>query len=403
MKKKIMVLIFYMIAVISLTGCFDANELDELGISLILGFDVVEDKLLITAEVVDPQYSSSSSDTGEGSTVKYVQGIGNTVFEAFRDITLKFDRRIYAAHNKVLIFGEELARSGLITHIDQLFRDREQRESAFMLIAKGARAYEVMGVNSGLETVPANYILDLIKNINNNPKSIDTNIISYMQHYYHEGHHPIVGVIEKKRKNVIDKTSEDKGSEEYELSIIGSAIFRKDKLIGYLNGNDTKAVNYLLNNIENGIITFPIFNSSEEKVQSEGLPTNVSSVNVIKGKTKNDIEINGDKVILKTKINIRAALGELIAKTDVSNEEDIRRLEDACSKTVEVNIESAVKKVQQEYGTDIFGFGMAFHHKYPKQWEKIKENWDEIFKDAEFQIEVKTSIIRTGLINKPTI
>lgn len=327
MKKKIMVLIFYMIAIISLTGCFDANELDELGISLILGFDVVEDKLLITAEVVDPQYSSSSSDTGEGSTVKYVQGIGNTVFEAFRDITLKFDRRIYAAHNKVLIFGEELARSGLITHIDQLFRDREQRESAFMLIAKGARAYEVMGVNSGLETVPANYILDLIKNINNNPKSIDTNIISYMQHYYHEGHHPIVGVIEKKRKNVIDKTSEDKGSEEYELSIIGSAIFRKDKLIGYLNGNDTKAVNYLLNNIENGIITFPIFNSSEEKVQSEGLPTNVSSVNVIKGKTKNDIEINGDKVILKTKINIRAALGELIAKTDVSNEEDIRRLE----------------------------------------------------------------------------
>lgn len=392
-----------MIAIISLTGCFDANELDELGISLILGFDVVEDKLLITAEVVDPQYSSSSSDTGEGSTVKYVQGIGNTVFEAFRDITLKFDRRIYAAHNKVLIFGEELARSGLITHIDQLFRDREQRESAFMLIAKGARAYEVMGVNSGLETVPANYILDLIKNINNNPKSIDTNIISYMQHYYHEGHHPIVGVIEKKRKNVIDKTSEDKGSEEYELSIIGSAIFRKDKLIGYLNGNDTKAVNYLLNNIENGIITFPIFNSSEEKVQSEGLPTNVSSVNVIKGKTKNDIEINGDKVILKTKINIRAALGELIAKTDVSNEEDIRRLEDACSKTVEVNIESAVKKVQQEYGTDIFGFGIAFHHKYPKQWEKIKENWDEIFKDAEFQIEVKTSIIRTGLINKPTI
>lgn len=403
MKKKIMVLIFYMIAIISLTGCFDANELDELGISLILGFDVVEDKLLITAEVVDPQYSSSSSDTGEGSTVKYVQGIGNTVFEAFGDITLKFDRRIYAAHNKVLIFGEELARSGLITHIDQLFRDREQRESAFMLIAKGARAYEVMGVNSGLETVPANYILDLIKNINNNPKSIDTNIISYMQHYYHEGHHPIVGVIEKKRKNVIDKTSEDKGSEEYELSIIGSAIFRKDKLIGYLNGNDTKAVNYLLNNIENGIITFPIFNSSEEKVQSEGLPTNVSSVNVIKGKTKNDIEINGDKVILKTKINIRAALGELIAKTDVSNEEDIRRLEDACSKTVEVNIESAVKKVQQEYGTDIFGFGIAFHHKYPKQWEKIKENWDEIFKDAEFQIEVKTSIIRTGLINKPTI
>ena len=51
----------------------------------------------------------------------------------------------------MLIFGEELARSGLITHIDQLFRDREQRESAFMLIAKGARAYEVMELTVALK------------------------------------------------------------------------------------------------------------------------------------------------------------------------------------------------------------------------------------------------------------
>lgn len=116
---------------------------------------------------------------------------------------------------------------------------------------RGGKAYEVMGINNRLEQLPANYILQLIKNVKYNPKAVDINIIQYMNHYYHEGHHPIVGVIEKKKKMVIDKTNRDtNNSSEYELSVLGSAIFKKDKLIGYLLGNDTKAVNYLMNNIK---------------------------------------------------------------------------------------------------------------------------------------------------------
>lgn len=387
----------------TLTGCFDAKELDELGISLIMGIDIEDGKVLLTAEVVDPQYTTDSAGAGQGSSVKYVQGVGNNVFEAFRDITLKFDRRIYAAHNKVLIFGEELAKKGLVAHIDELFRDREQRETAYMLIAKGAKAYEVMGISSGLETMPGYYILDLINNVENNPKAIDINIINYLKHYHYEGHHPIAGVIEKKQKNDIDETSEKTGTQGYELSILGSAIFKKDNLVGYLNGNDTKSLNFLLDNVKGGIITFPAPSSSGEKVGSEEVHQNLSSVVIVRSKTKNDVEFKGDRLMLKTKINIRASLGELAGNIDVSKEGNLRRIEEACSKTIEENIKAAVKKVQKEHGIDIFGFGIVFHRKYPKQWKKIKENWDEAFVNADFQIEVDTNIIRTGLVNKPII
>jgi len=125
-----------------------------------MGFDIVDGKILITAEVVDPSYSSNAINTEQGSSVKYVQGVGNTLFEALADITLKFDRSIYSAHNKVLIFGEEIAKNGLIMYIDQLFRDTEQRESAYMLIAKGARLMKLwestMDLNSYLQTTYCN-------------------------------------------------------------------------------------------------------------------------------------------------------------------------------------------------------------------------------------------------------
>lgn len=403
MRNKIAISLFYIIVCICLTGCYNARELDQLGISLIMGIDIEDGKILLTAEIVDPAYTTESSSTIQGSSVKYVQGSGNTVLEALRDITLKFDRRIYGAHNKVLIFGEEVAKLGLVSHIDELFRDKEQRESSYILIAKGAKAYEVMGITNGLETIPANYILDLIQNVKYNPKTVDVSIIDYLKHYYHEGHHPVAGVIEKIKKMEIDELGESTGTKNYELTIIGSAIFKKDKLRGYLNGNDTKAVNFILGHIERSIITFPTPTNVFEEGQSEIGNQQLSSVVVIKSKVKNDVETEGDRLILKTKINLRTSLGEFSGKIDLTKEETLKKIEEACSKTAEINIKSAVEKVQKEYGVDIFGFGIEFHRKYPKQWEKIKDNWDEIFAEADFEIEVKTHIIRTGLINNPPI
>ncbi|MGR5961558.1 Ger(x)C family spore germination C-terminal domain-containing protein [Bacillus paranthracis] len=32
-----------------------------------------------------------------------------------------------------------------------------------------------------------------------------------------------------------------------------------------------------------------------------------------------------------------------------------------------------LKKVQKQYGTDIFGFGEAIHRKYPSEWKGLKK------------------------------
>lgn len=299
----------------------------------------------------------------------------------------------------MVIFGEEFAKHGLVKNIDQLLREREQRETANILIAKGAKAYEVMGISSGLEQIPANYVAEIIKNAKYNPKNGNINFIEFLKHYYHEGHHPVAGVIERRKKENINKTFGDKGSESYELSTIGMALFHNDKLIGYLNGNDTKSVNFILNKISGGIITFP---TPSKKDQDEA-PEEFSSVIIIQNKTKRDVEIRDEKVVLRAKVNLKASVGEVIGDIDIADEENIKKMEEACSKAIEEGISLAVKKVQEEYGSDIFGFGIEFHNKYPEKWREIKENWDEIFAQADFQIDVNTKIVRTGLINTPLI
>ena len=93
------------------------------------------------------------------------------------------------------------------------------------------------------------------------------------------------------------------------------AVFKGDKLVGYLNGNDTKSVNFILNKIRGGIITFP---TPSENQEAENL-ADFSSTVIIENKTKRDVEIIDNKVILKAKINLKTSMGEIIGDVDVSN------------------------------------------------------------------------------------
>lgn len=411
MKKALLLNIFIIITLI-LSGCWNSMELNTIGIALVLGLDIEDGKVVLTAEVINPIPAKEKSSIERDYIVRYVQGVGNNIFEAFRDITLKFDRRIFISHNKVIILGEEFAKKGLIDEIDLLSRDNEQRETAYLFVAKGAKAYEVMGINNGLEEIPANYLLKLIENYKLNPKSMNIDVIHFFKDYYDMGIEPTLEIIEKKNKKQIMKMS-NTSNEKYELSILGSAVFNKDRLIGYLEGNDTKGLNFIKGRVKHGIIVFPIpefymdkettgiFLSEGENRKEENKDLNLNTLDIAKTKTKNDVEIIDGNIILKTNIVLRGMIWEIQEDIDITKLENIKILEDACSYAIEKGVRSTFMKAQNEFRVDIFGFGDIFHRKYPEEWAKIKHNWNEIFSQADVEIEVKTNIIRTGLTNIP--
>ncbi|NMB27629.1 MAG: Ger(x)C family spore germination protein [Tissierellia bacterium] len=413
MIKKVLLLNIIIMVALVLIGCWNARELNALGIALIMGLDFENDKVLLTAEVIEPVPAREKSSMGKGTTVTYVQGIGDNLFDAFRDITLKFDRKLYIAHNKVIIFGEEFAKKSSINDIDLLVRDHEQRETAYLLIAKDSKAYEVMGIAAGLEEIPGNYVLELVENFKYNPKAINIKLAEYLKYFYDMGRQPVLGIIEKKEKKQINKIEKPSSNKEYQLSIVGAAAFNKEELVGYLNGVETKGFNFIMGRVKTGIVTFPTPNTSVDgsstptpSVESDislKRPTKIhmSTMDIVKLKTKKDVEIIDNNIILKVKVKLRCSLEEVAGDIDISKEENIKEVEKACSEEIKRGVGNTLLKAQKEFKSDIFGFGSVFHRKYPKEWEKIKGNWNDIFAEADFQIEVKTDVIRTGLINTP--
>jgi spore germination protein KC len=418
MRKEILLLNIIIMLTFILTGCWDARELNTLGINLVMGIDIENDNIIITSEVIKPSALKSESGKGKEITVKYIQGVGKSVFEAIRNATLDFDRKLFVSHTKVYIIGEELAKKGMTDYIDFLQRDQEHRETAYLVVAKGSKAYDVMGISGGIEDIPGNYILRLIENQKYTSKITQITLFEYLRNYYDVGRQPILGVIEKKEKKLANKPEDtiadkSKGAV-HEISSEGTAAFHKEKLVGYLNGEETRGLNFIIGKVKDGVIAFPtpITNIDEYSTPTPPSPSEaasiskainpMSTVEIVKTKTKNDIEIVDGEIMFKTKIDLRGIVGEVIGDLDISKEEGLEVLQNACAKEIKKEVEKAFFKAQKDLKSDIFGFGTLFHRKYPKEWAKIKDNWHDIFQEANLDVEVNVNIVRTGLINVPT-
>jgi spore germination protein KC len=69
-------------------------------------------------------------------------------------------------------------------------------------------------------------------------------------------------------------------------------------------------------------------------------------------------------------------------------------------KEIRDEVGSTIKKVQQKYHVDIFGFGEVAMRQDYQDFKKIKYHWDQSFTDADVFINVKVNLRRTGIRTK---
>lgn len=109
--------------------------MDELSIVIAIGLDKAEgEDIAVTVQIVNSSEMTSggnkSSGSGASSTVTYRE-TGQTILEATRKIINKNSRKLYFAHNQVLIIGEELARKGVRPLFEYIDRSPELRTDFF--------------------------------------------------------------------------------------------------------------------------------------------------------------------------------------------------------------------------------------------------------------------------------
>jgi len=385
-RKRMFAITLILVLALLLTGCWNRRELSTIGIIGLIGVDTDDNGIKTTLEVINPEKSSTGGGGKNEIPFKYVQSSGKTLSEAFRSTTLRFDREPFLSHAKEFLFSEEIARNGLAEHLDVILRNHELRLSMHLVIVKDASAADVMSIGSGINIIPSSYLEDLLKQHKIHSTSVDSKVLDFLKTYNDKGINPVVTVLKKVKKAKIGAGK----SAEYELSPEGAAVFSKDRLVGFLDGQETRGYNWVIGKVVSGIVVSPTPDSN-----------GTTSVEILEAGSQNEVEINGNDIKIKVKINVIGMLDEETTKIKLTDPAVIEMLEQANSQVIKQEVEHTLLKVQTEYKSDIFGFGQLVHRKYPPEWKNMQDNWNELFSQATIEVETQTKIIDTGKSSLP--
>lgn len=339
MKKKLIVLATSI--VFTFTGCFNYRDINRVLFDTAVLIDIDEnDEIIIYTE---------SFKSFKGTAQGVEQGVrlinkarGKTLFEAVRNMNLSSGYKHNYTQNKALMFSERAAQKGLGKVLDFIDRDQEflVRPFVFVYLGDVERLFKLQIKDEEYLGV---YIYSLINNIGSASRAIIVNKNEFLNRRLQKSKTELLTVLRIKKEAMMER-----------IELDGAAVLEADKMVEYLPKEKGQGYNFLSDEVETG--TLEVTNPSN--------PAGYVTLEILKSKTKTNIEYDGEKIKLKKTIKVKTSIGEAQYKF-LMTKENIAKLE----KNTEDNIKKYTMQLFKEYQIkelDIFEIADELYRHYPK-------------------------------------
>lgn len=375
MRKAAVVLLAFLLPAL-LSGCWDYREVENLTLVDGIAIDRGENgkKYHLTFECI----RMSGDQQASGINPWLVETDGDTIFEAVRGALKVSEKRLYFNPCRLVVLSEDIAREGIRPVLDWFLRDAEPRLTLEFAVSREKTAVEILKQ----EPQPGQLNSYLISNL-------ISGALSYSGDVAKTRLYEIDNILNTAGDSLVlpgVEASEKIGDAKLKLS--GTAVFKKDKLIGWLGDKQTRDLNFILDQINEGLI-----------ITSEGGQDDNLSLEILGSNTKLEPVVQNGSVVMKVTVHVTAALGERESDKEVPGSEIIQKAEDHAEKTLKKGITDLISQTQREYNSDIFGFGDKIYRSEPKEWEKLGPRWEKAFPKLRCETEVQVKITNTALLH----
>ena len=379
MNKKILIIIIPLLFL--LTGCYDYKELNSISILSATEINKIDDEFIVSAQAVNPQAPDKTSNA-QAPFIIYT-GRGKTIQEAYRSIANESSKFLYLNHIQILIINEKIAKESLDEIIDYYMRSSAIRTEFYVLIGRNDNILDIITPINDISSA------SIKESIENNLKYLGTTsditfneLVSIMLDENSEIVLPSIKLInDSKEGENVENTEETKVNTKYELSNL--AIFKDDKLIGYLDEEQSKTYNILQNKINNTILTYEC---DKDKYMSVEIIDSKSSMDVSNKKANIKVKLSGN-------------LNEYNCSKSLDNKKTIEQIEKEFEQKLTETIAKNINEVRTEYNSDIFGFLDNIYKKDYKTYKTIKNNWySSNYQSLELSVNVDLTIIAKGKV-----
>ncbi|MCK7606270.1 Ger(x)C family spore germination protein [Geobacillus stearothermophilus] len=399
MKRSIAMFVSFFVCAVLLAGCWSKKELTDLAVVIAVGLDKTKDgRYLASFQVVNPGNVAGALQRGGGAggvPVSIYTSTGDTLVEASRKASKKLSRILYYAHTNLVVISEEVAREGLNGVFDAIERSHEFRTTAKLVIAHGRSAKEVLSVLTPIDKIPTNQIIKTLEFSEMDlGQTINTDVWWAIRGLTSSGKNIVLTgvVIEGNPQRGKRQTNVQSSVPDARISLDGLALFKKDRLVRWVNGSTERGVLWGLDRIKQTNITIP-WKGKKEAI----------GYRAMRGTTRLKVELKNGHPSILVHIQTEGDISETYVPINLADYRLLFQLEKAIGREIEREVRQAIETAQHEK-TDVFGFGEAVYRAHPRLWKRIKKEWDDrYFPHLPVTVKVDASIRRTGLRNTPYI
>lgn len=371
MKKLLVIILLFLLPFT--TGCWDKVEIEQRVFVTKIGIDKNENEEGINKMTVTYQYPNINNigkDSGGGSSNFLITTESSSVFQAGRQFMTKVPFPFYYKHLKVVILGNEFLKEENLIRVvlDELNRDTKINKRV-RILAADRTAKEIMEASFNKEQRTEGTIYATVRD-NRNTSSYTTKSLADIVTDF-----DIAGV------TLIPRISlDEKGS----FVVSGGCILKNYHFLDWIDPVENKVVNLI-----NGDMVIETIDVIYEQ--------NLISYAISETETRRDIKVD-DKITADINVQVEGYLQgyTLSDKSSIENDEIIMNME----KAIESEMMKAARRTishMKEVKADLIGIGEHISKYHPKEWDKIENDWDDIFSEVEINLNIDVKIRRIGL------
>ncbi|MEG2814444.1 MAG: Ger(x)C family spore germination protein, partial [Oscillospiraceae bacterium] len=326
-----------------------------------IGIDEDGENVKLTLQLFSPSAKGNETIDTSADNAKIISATGKTVSEAFENATLKQGKKIFIGHNRIIIFGNEIAKSGLADVLSYFSSNPFSRQDTHLLVAEKT-ANEILTTKIKQAIIPAEAIEDMILNFNENGFTADVMFFNFMSAFSNNNQSAFLPIIKLKKES--GEKNEDKIETISNIYLDGTAIFKDKKMSASINKTDTRGLLFMRDEIKK-----TTYLAKTEKFDFASVEIYKSSVKIIP-------DVNGEKIAFKIEITCDANLEDFSVKNGATYS-DIPSLEKAVEEEIASECMSAFNETVIKEKADIIFLGDEIWQQKVNFWKKLENNWQD--------------------------
>jgi spore germination protein KC len=373
-----------------LTGCWNSRELTDMSIVVGMGIDHVPEsgEYRLSLQIVNSGSLPSGSKGGSTGAlpVTVFSEQDKSLFGALRKMSRKVPRRLFFGHIQLVVIGEPVARKGINDLFDFFERSHEVRMNSTVLISRGTSAEDLIRIVTPLEKTPSVGIAKRTR-ISSEvwAENLDMNITDIINDLVSPGEPAISGVQVGGGKPTDSMKNLQTSEPPNFISVTGVGLFKKGKLIGWLDSKLARGVLWIRNQMKGTIVNLPCADLKKKQV-----------IVVVRSQTTVKTQIEQGIPTFDIHIKEEGNVGETQCVMNLDTRESILQLQNKWADETRKEVLATIKELQRRQ-IDALEFGATLQQLHPKKWKPLEKDWPRIFSKSDVHVHVEAYLRRTGM------